>query len=330
MKLGRIGEFGLIDLFRQRLPRGRGVRIGIGDDAAWVETRAGSALLTADILIEGVHFNLKWTSLVDLGFKSLAVNLSDIAAMGGIPAYAVVSLGLPSRFDVTEVDHLYRGFLEIATVNCVSLVGGDLSAAKVLTISVAVLGHPPPRPIRRTGAAVGDDIYVTGTVGDSALALKLLRQGRTNFRSKAASYLLLRHHRPTPRTAFGAVVGKQYLATAMIDVSDGLVQDLGHICRASGVGALIEREDLPLSNAYRRLTGNDGDSHALGGGEDYELLFCARPRARKRIEKLSRQTRLGITRIGCCVTARGVSLRDCQGRTTKFSTAGGHDHFHRS
>lgn len=302
MKLSRLGEFGLIDRIQRRLPAGPGVRIGIGDDAAWIENKQGSSLVTADMLIEGVHFNLKWTSLVDLGFKSLAVNLSDIAAMGGVPAYAVLSLGLPREFDIAAIDDFYRGLGQIAGAHRVSVVGGDLSAAKVFTISVAVIGHPPRRPIRRAGAFLNDDIYVTGTLGDSALGLKLLQRGANTIRTKSAAYLLARHHRPTPRTSFGTTLGSSNLVTAMIDVSDGLLQDLGHICRASGVGAIVEREKLPLSEEYRKLTGNDGDRHALSGGEDYELLFCARPRSRLRVEELSRRAGVALTRIGRCVS----------------------------
>lgn len=328
MKLSRLGEFGLIERLRQQVPRGRGVRIGIGDDAAWVENPLGSSLVTADMLIEGVHFNLRWTSLVELGFKSLAVNLSDIAAMGGVPAYAILSLGFPASFTIREIDNFYRGLHELAGSTGVSVIGGDLSAAKVLTISVAVIGHPPRRPIRRAGAAIGDDIYVTGTLGDSSLALKLLQGGGRILRRKAAAYLLSRHHRPMPRTNLGILLGKGNLATAMIDVSDGLLQDLGHICRASGVGALVDRQQLPLSDAYRELAGKDGDSHALRGGEDYELLFCARPRNRGRIEKLSHQARLAISRVGRCVEGRRIFVRDSSGRATTLSAAG-HDHFHR-
>lgn len=326
MKLSRLGEFGLIERFRRQLPQRGGVRLGIGDDAAWVENRSGSSLVTADMLIEGVHFNLNWTSLVDLGFKSLAVNLSDIAAMGGIPAYAVVSLGLPADFEIKAVDQLYRGLLEIASLHRVSIVGGDLSSAKLLTISVALIGHPPRRPILRSGAGKEDDIYVTGTLGDSALALKLLRRGSSQLRKKSAAHLFARHHRPTPRTDFGKLLGKRNLATAMIDVSDGLLQDLSHICRASRIGAMINRDNLPLSEAYRELTGKDGDRHALAGGEDYELLFCARSSNRQKIQQSAQEARLAITRIGRCVRSQEILLRDRQGRTDTFEEAG-YDHF---
>ncbi|MEA2659312.1 MAG: thiamine-monophosphate kinase, partial [Candidatus Binatota bacterium] len=172
MKLSQLGEFSLIEEIRRATPVGRGVRIGIGDDAAWVDNTLGSSLVTADLLVEGVHFNLKWTSMFELGYKSLAVNLSDIAAMGGVPGYVILSLGIPAHFDSKQVALFYQGIFALAKPNRVSLVGGDTNVAKLLTISVCVIGHAPYPPIRRNTAQVGDDIYVTGTLGDAALALK--------------------------------------------------------------------------------------------------------------------------------------------------------------
>jgi thiamine-monophosphate kinase len=329
MKLSRLGEFGLIQRIRRAMPAGRGVRIGIGDDAAWLDHPTGSSLVTADLLIENVHFNLKWTSLYDLGCKSLAVNLSDIAAMGGTPAYAVLSLGIPGSFDSKKIDEFYRGVKALARKHQVAIVGGDTNIAESLIVSVCVIGHPPPRPICRSGAKVGDDIYVTGTLGDSALGLMLLRQGKKRPKGKFFADLIARHHRPTPRLGTGALLARAGLATAMIDVSDGLLQDLGHVCRASHVGALVVNDRLPLSAAHRALAGTDGTIHALSGGEDYELLFCGRPKNRTRIEKLTSRTHLRITKIGTCVTAdRGIHVVDSSGKPISIR-ARGHDHFQR-
>jgi thiamine-monophosphate kinase len=329
MKLSRLGEFGLIERIRRKLAVGRGVRLGIGDDAAWVENPTGSSLVTADLLIEGVHFDLEWTSLFDLGFKSLAVNLSDIAAMGGVPAYAILSLGIPATFESKDVEELYRGINALARPSRVCVVGGDTNIAKTLIVSVCVIGHAPYRPIRRAGASVGDDIYVTGTLGDSALGLELLQRGRTGLKKDFAAKLLARHRRPTPRLAAGALLAKERLAKAMIDVSDGLVQDLGHICQASGTGAVIYNSRLPLSTAYRAVVGKDGTRHALSGGEDYELLFCARTSSRADVEKLSQRARVPITRIGTCVAGRRVIVLDSSGKTISPGTLG-HDHFKKS
>jgi len=327
MKLSRLGEFGLIERIRQKTPSGRGVRIGIGDDAAWIINRKGSSLVTADLLIEGVHFDLRWTSLYDLGHKALAVNLSDIAAMGGVPAFVVLSLGLPADFDSTQVDAFYRGFRALAMRTGVALVGGDTNAALRLIVSVCVIGHAPYPPLRRSGARAGDDIYVSGTLGDAALGLKLLQSGGRMPKKYSVAQLIARHHRPEPRVALGLLLARNRLATAMIDVSDGLLQDLGHVCQASGVGATISEARLPLSSAYRAIV-EKGQTHtALTGGEDYELLFCSRPRDRTRIERLSERTSVAITRIGACAgQAKGIAVIGKSGRVVPVRVRG-HDHF---
>ena len=327
MKLRRLGEFGLIERVRRTTAQGRGVNLGIGDDAAWVQTRFGSCLLTADLLIEGVHFDFKWTSLYALGYKTLAVNMSDIAAMGGTPAYLLLSLGIPAAFESDDVGEFYRGIRSLALKSGVALVGGDTSVAKSLFISACLVGQVPCRPITRSGAQAGDDIYVTGTLGDSALGLKLLKQKSPKLTQRAAKFLLSRHHFPTARVRAGATLARENLARAMIDISDGLLQDLGHICKASRVGAIVTEEKLPLSAAYRSLTGNDGTGHALAGGEDYVLLFVARRRDRPRIENLQEFVDVPISRIGTCVRPRdGIAVLNRKGQRVSFR-ATGHDHF---
>jgi thiamine-monophosphate kinase len=328
MKLSRIGEFGLVERIRRSVPPSPGVKIGIGDDAAWVANSTGSSLVTADLLIEGVHFDLRWTSLFELGYKSLAVNLSDIAAMGGIPLFAILSLGIPGTLDTEEIDDLYRGVNALARECGVAIVGGDTNIAKSLIISVCVIGDPPLRPVRRSGAKIGDDIYVSGTLGDSALGLKLLKGRSRDFKkTRVVAKLLKRHHQPSPRIATGLLLAQQNLATAMIDVSDGLLQDLSHICQASRTGAVIWNERLPLSRAYRRMAREDGTCYALSGGEDYELLFCAKPQNRARIEKLQRRAGVANTRIGTCVSRnRGITVLDSSGEKILVELKG-HDHF---
>jgi thiamine-monophosphate kinase len=327
MKLSRLGEFGLIERVRRATPKSRGVLLGIGDDAAWVGSKSGTSLVTSDILIEGVHFDLKWTSLFDLGYKTLAVNLSDIAAMGGIPAYLILGLGIPAEFSSKQIDDFYRGIRSLAAKSGVALVGGDTSIAGALYISACVIGHAPFRPITRGGAKQGDDIYVTGTLGDSALALSLLRNKAGESKQRPVKYLLSRHHQPAPRLTAGALLARERLATAMIDVSDGLLQDLSHICKASRIGAVVWEDKLPLSGAYRALMGSHGTQHALSGGEDYELLFCARERDRSRIEKLPKRAGVAITRIGACVPRRrGIIVLD-RSRNQLAIRAHGHDHF---
>jgi thiamine-monophosphate kinase len=326
MKLSQLGEFGLIDRIRRKVVVRRGVRIGIGDDAAWVDHPNGSSLITADLLIEGIHFDLRWTSLIDLGHKALAVNLSDIAAMGGTPAYAILSLGIPPDFDSAQIDQLYQGINSLAKIAGVSIVGGDTNTANCLLISVCVIGHPPNRPVRRSGARVGDDIYVTGTLGDAALGLELLRNNRRTQKG-AIGQLLKRHHRPTPRLLAGALLAQRNIVTAMIDVSDGLIQDLGHICHASGVGATIEQAQLPLSKNFRALADGKNMQLALSGGEDYELLFCAAPKQRRRIAMLAHRAKVPIARIGTCMgSANGIRVIDSSGAEIAI-TLRGHDHF---
>jgi len=238
----------------------------------------------------------------------------------------MLSLGIPAHFDSNKIDTLYRGINVLAKKYGVSIVGGDTNTADSLIISVCLIGHPPKQPICRSGAHVGDDIYVTGTLGDAALGLNLLRLKRRP-QSGAIAQLLKRHHRPTPRLAAGALLAKRNLASAMIDISDGLIQDLGHICQASGVGANIRQDTLPLSSAFRALAGKAGMRHALSGGEDYELLFCAAPRQRQRISTLGKQAGVPITRIGVCVAAAdGIKVFDTAG-TEVVVKAHGHDHF---
>jgi len=327
VKLKELGEFGLIERIRKATPRGRGVRIGIGDDAAWVECRHHSLLITSDLLIEGIHFDLQWSSFYELGCKTLAVNLSDLAAMGGIPAYLVLSLGIPVDFKTEDVEQFYRGIRELASRSGMALVGGDTSASEHFLICATVVGHAPWGPITRSGGKVGDDLYVTGTLGDSALGLEILKKGGIKTEEDEVAYLISRHCFPTARLKAGALLAKERLAKAMIDISDGLLQDLGHLCKASEVGAVIWHEALPLSGPYRSWSGDRGASCALTGGEDYELLFSLRVRDRGRLEKLQKRLGVPVTRIGKCVLAReGIKVLNAQGEPLSFPVQG-YDHF---
>ena len=303
------------------------MRVGIGDDAAWLECRSRTFLLTADLLIEGVHFDLQWSSFYSLGYKALAVNLSDLAAMGGSAAYLTLSLGIPVDFKAEDVEEFYRGVRSLAAKSGVSLVGGDTSAAERLLISASLIGHCPYAPVMRSGAKVGDDLYVTGTLGDSALGLELLKKRRKRNDEDAAAYLISRHQFPSARLKAGALLAREKLARAMIDVSDGLLQDLTHLCKASATGAVVWEKALPLSPAYRSLAGQKRDLYALTGGEDYELLFCVRRRDRSRLEKVKRRLGVPVTRIGECLPAsEGIKVIDGRGKPGFFSVKG-YDHF---
>ncbi len=327
MRLRDLGEFGLIDLIRRKTPRTRGVRLGIGDDAARVSTPEDSLLFTSDLLIEGVHFNLDWISMRDLGHKSLTASLSDIAAMGGRPAYFLLSAALPD-VAVQRAAALVRGIHALAAEHRVALVGGDTCAADRVIIDVFLAGFAPYGAVTRGGARVGDDIYVTGTLGDSALGLTLLSKPRPTVSARDRNYLVRRHHHPTARVNTGMQLAKEGLARAMVDVSDGLAQDLGHICRASGTGAVVRQDRVPLSRAFGRVAGADDLTCALAGGEDYELLFTAAGDARQGVERVARRTGVPITRIGECVPRKqGLTLVDPRGESTPLA-APGYDHFH--
>jgi thiamine-monophosphate kinase len=244
----------------------------IGDDAAVVPVPPGDVLLTADAVVAGVHADLDLVGLDDLGWKAIAVNVSDVAAMGGRPLYALVTVAGPLA-DV-DVDALYEGLSAAADEYACPIVGGDFSAAPVLMVSVAVAGTVDAgRPVFRDGASPGELLFVTGPLGSSAAGLELLRTGRAG----EAPDLALAHRRPRARVAEGEAA-RTAGATAMIDISDGLASDVRHVAAASGVGVALDR--APVAVGVARAMGDDGVFAALGGGEDYELLFAAPDRAR--------------------------------------------------
>jgi thiamine-monophosphate kinase len=231
-------------------------------------------LATIDSLIEGVHFSLGTTSWRELGWKSLAVNLSDIAAMGGTPAYALVSLALPADTEVEDVAALYEGMLELSRQFGVAIVGGDTCQAPQVSITVAVFGSSPSgKVLRRSTARPGDKVAVTGYLGSAAAGLEMLT-GKLRLAPEVAGYLREAFLRPRPRLAEGKLLVERGVKTAM-DISDGLLSDLRHICRASRVGARVEVDRLPVHAAVGAHFGNRALELALVGGEDYELLFTA-------------------------------------------------------
>ncbi len=323
MKLGDLGEFSFLRRLRARVPVDRGVVLGLGDDCA-VVSPLGLTLLTTDVLIEGVHFRREWTTFALLGEKAFAVNASDIAAMGGEPTFALLSLAIPRTCEVEELEAFFDGFLRAAAPAGTALVGGNLSAAPCVIISVTLLGRAPYGTITRAGARVGDDLYVTGTIGDAALGLRLLQEGREEPLAQQSKARFLC---PAARLMLGQEIAARRLATAMIDISDGLLQDLEHLCEESQVGAIIEAAALPLSPAYRTLVGEQDWSIALTGGEDYELLFTAPPEQHAKIQKLAYEANCPITRIGGIVP-QAEQIKVCRPDGT-VSAPGhwGYDHF---
>ena len=312
MKIRDLGEFPFLRRLRERLPHAihdPRIQLGVGDDCAALSL-PGLTVLTTDAMIAGVHFQCEWTSFFVLGQKAFAVNASDVAAMGGEPAFALLSLGVPQDAAVEDLDAFFDGFLDAAQQMRTTLIGGNMSAAPVFMISVSLLGQIPHGLITRSGARVADEMYVTGTLGDAALGLRLLTNELTGYSESAAvQHLKQRFLCPTVRVAVGKEIAAQRLATAMIDVSDGLLQDLGHLCEASQVGAVVEAPTVPLSEGYRTLLGTQDWALALAGGEDYELLFSAPVTARPRIQEIADKNACAITRIGSLVPqADGVTV----------------------
>lgn len=327
MNLAELGEFGFIGSIAARAARHAGVSIGIGDDAAAILPTPGMALLTtADLLAEGVHFDLKWSDPQTLGRKSLAVNLSDIAAMGGIPRYALLSLAVPVNVPLQFLELFMAGFLEQAERFGVSLIGGDTSASRGgLFINVTLMGEQfPSLIVTRAGAKEGDLICVSGTLGDSALGLELVRGG-------GQGDAVTRHLDPEPRVLLGRALAEASIPTAMIDVSDGLLADLGHVLRLSGKGGVVHLADLPLSREYRERGGSHGaDPYTLclGGGEDYELLFTLPEERLAEARTLGDSADVPVTVIGEIVAESGICLVAPDG-SRYGATASGYDHFRR-
>lgn len=329
--LRRLGERGLIERIRRQLgPPPDEVLVGVGDDAAAVAWPGGTLLLTTDTLIEDVHFRRKTTTLHELGAKALAVNLSDIAAMGGEPRYALIALALPATAVAADVDELYAGIRELADRHRVAVIGGDTCAdPERLVLTLTVVGRVEGAPVRRSGARPGDAILVTGTLGAAAAGLAVLERGLLAGPDAGAAPLLAAHRTPTPRVAEGRLA-RAGGASAMIDLSDGLATDLAHIAEESGVGAAVPLPALPIGETTRevaRLLGEPAWTLAVSGGEDYELLFTAAPaEAAGLTRRIPAETGTPVTVIGEIRPAReGVHFLDDAGRPVEVRE--GFEHF---
>ena len=340
--LRQLGEFGLIERFSQQVGhRGSAILRGIGqDDAAVVRMGRGHfLLLTTDLLAEGVHFDLATATMADIGYKAAISNISDIAAMGGMPQYMLVAVAVPERRTISELDQLYEGLTLACRRYGVHLVGGDTSASEHgLFICITVTGIcRSRRPLTRAGARVGDYLYVTGTLGDSKAGLHILMtRTEARWRSKGGiqgrhvQSLVQRHLRPSARVREGHLLATNRLATAALDLSDGLSGDLGHLCRQSQVGAEVEVGSLPLSPpcqwyaARHRL---DPAHLALSGGEDYELLFTVSPNDQAKLDRLAKRARLRLTRIGTILPkGRGITVKPMTGPRRRLIPSG-YQHF---
>jgi thiamine-monophosphate kinase len=313
-----VGELGLLARLLPTLGGDRDVLLGPGDDCAIVHVRSRRVLLTIDTLVEDVHFRRGWLTPRQLGHKAFLVNASDIAAMGGVPRWCLINLAAPPDIGAADLSAISRAVAAAAAGAGAALVGGNLSRARDLSVTVAVLGDAPRRPLTRRGARPGDLLFVTGSLGEAALGVHELGHD-----AAARGPAVHRFRQPPLRLRAGALLARSGIVTAMIDVSDGLVQDLGHLCAASRVGARLALAQVPCTPRVRR----GGPELALTGGEDYELLCAVPERHRHTAERLAARLGCPFTEIGACVPeGAGVRVVDAEGRDVPLSTPG-HDHF---
>lgn len=323
-----LNEFGLIEKYFTH--RTRHTLLGVGDDAALIRPRRGHVLaVSADMLVEGRHF-FKNADPEALGHKTLAVNLSDLAAMGATPRWATLALALP-KADAKWLAGFSRGFMRLARAHDVDLVGGDTTRGP-RNLCVQIMGEvPAARALRRDGARAGDEVWISGTLGDAALAVAARRR-RVRIAKRQLAAASRRLDWPTPRVALGAAL--RGIAHSAIDVSDGLCADLGHICERSNVCAQIDVDALPASQALQPLRGSRvGERLLLAGGDDYELCFTAPASRHAAVLRAGAEAGVAVSCVGTITQRRRgfsgapVSVVNAQGRPRKFDGAGGFDHF---
>ncbi len=278
MNVAEIGEFGLIKLLAEMVgkeaPPDKDLILSMGDDTAAWKSRGLIQLATTDTLVQNVHFDLKYTDWQELGHKAIAVSLSDIAAMGGIPQYALVALSLPRETLVENVTGLYRGMIQIASRYNVQIIGGNITSAGEVVINVSLTGYLNDKnPMLRSGAEPGDQIAITGHTGLSAAGAAMLKHDM-KIEGDSAALFRKAQLQPEPRVSEGQLLQKRGVKAA-IDISDGLLADLRHICTASNVSARIRTELIPIHPFLKKHFPEQTLDFALAGGEDYELLFCA-------------------------------------------------------
>jgi thiamine-monophosphate kinase len=334
MKVSEIGEFGLIERLSKMAQQTadkhqdawKQLVVGIGDDAAAYFANNEIQLATVDSLVQDVHFSLSYMTWQELGWKSIAVNLSDIAAMGGFPRYALVSLGLPGNTEVENVIDLYRGMFDIAGKFGAAIVGGDTVSSPFVFISVTVIGSAGVKNrkmLKRSAAKPGDKIAVTNSLGASAGGLEMLKNNLT-FKPKLSKQLRQAHLTPNPRVSEGQLLVEKGVKCGM-DISDGLISDLTHICQESKVGAQINVDLVPVAPAVKACFGQRALELALTGGEDYELLFTASLQVMNRVIKAIQRP---VTVIGEIMEEKAGRVTLVDSRVKKFNTKKtGWDHF---
>jgi thiamine-monophosphate kinase len=308
----------VIERITRRLEMPAWVEVGPGDDAAVIKPPRGlREVLTTDALVDGVHFDQAFVPPGAIGHRALAVNLSDLAAMGAEPRAVLLSLALPGGMRVDALDAMLEGFLRQAEAHRAALIGGNVTSTPgPLVINVTAIGTVRPRrALTRAGARPGDELYVTGAVGDAATGLAMLRAAAAG--TTAESVCVTRYLRPEARVRAGLQLSHHGAASSCVDLSDGLADGLRQLARASGVGVEVETAPLPISDesrAWHAAAGSDPVAAALGGGDDYELLFTVRPRHRGRLRGARRRIGdLPITRIGVVTRGPGLVVRDASG-----------------
>jgi thiamine-monophosphate kinase len=331
-----MNEFELIAMLTKNSPKkAQGLSLGIGDDCAVIEGDGFDWLVTTDALFEKVHFDLDHTTATLLGRKALSVNLSDVAAMGGTPLFYTVSLGVPPNFPVTHLQELYLGMEDVGKEAGVNLIGGDTCAsASGLVISITVIGKMQKgKAILRSTAKKDDAIYVTGTFGEAALGLELLKKGMTD--EKYYQYVK-RHNDPKARLGMGSFFAGTGMATSMIDVSDGLLADLGHIADSSSAGFELDAHAIPFSKGFADVAaelGLDPMALALTGGEDYELILTIDSKRTGDFEKLMENVKFRsvypVTKIGIIVGDATKRLVLNKNKVPLRFERAGYDHFSR-
>jgi thiamine-monophosphate kinase len=335
-------EAQLIHSIKTRLPPAPDwLAVGIGDDAAVVEpARNRLEVLSVDALVEGVHFDRAFTPPAAVGHRALAVNLSDLAAMGATPRLALLSLALPHALPIADFDQMVAGLIALAVKHRVTLVGGNLTRTEgPLVLDVTVLGTAKRRQVlTRAGANPGDELFVTGSIGAAAAGLQMLKARKKRSATvdtgetekDFAETCIQRYLYPEPRVRVGSLIGRNRAAAACMDLSDGLAEAVHQIAEASGVGAILDGERLPLDPDARRWfqqRGGDPMHEALVGGDDYELLLAARPRTRGRLAAAERHGDVPLTRIGTCTAETSILLKH---DGTDRPLPHGFQHFHRS
>ena len=332
MKLSELGEFGLIDFIHDLINKFKDSKhaswqqllVGIGDDATAWQGDKHIQLATTDTLVQGVHFDLSIITWEELGWKAMAVNLSDIAAMGGVPKYALVSLALPSDLEVENIAKFTNTMVRLAKDFGVAIVGGNLTSAPNIVITITVLGCLKGETmLKRSAAMPGEQIAVTGYLGLSAAGLKMLKE-KINLDSETTDVLRRGHLQPMPKVREGQILVEQEIKAA-IDISDGLIADLGHICEASKASARIKVEQVPVHPAVKANFPNYQEL-ALWGGEDYELLFTADKTAIGRVKQALDYTVTVIGEIMEESLPDRVILVDGKGNVIPYKK-GGWEHF---